>query len=104
MNSDWRPFAGPLSDTSAAKAERCLSSFFGFLVKKRYADVNPISKTKRTYTPRFRDRHLPVETLALALTALEALQKEAKTEAQTNALARATVLLQVYFYLGLRIS
>ncbi len=104
VNPDWRPFAGPLSDTSVAKAERCLSSFFGFLVKKRYADVNPMPKTKRTYTPRFRDRHLPVESLAAALSALEALQKQAKTEAQTNALARATFLLQVYFYLGLRIS
>ncbi len=104
VNPDWRPFAGPLGETSVAKAERCLSSFFGFLVKKRYADVNPMPKTKRTYTPRFRDRHLPVETLGAALTALEALQREAKTEAQTNALARATFLLQVYFYLGLRIS
>ncbi len=61
-------------------------------------------KTKRTYTPRFRDRHLPVDTLVAALSALEALQKQAKTEAQTNALARATFLLQVYFSLGLRIS
>ncbi len=57
-----------------------------------------------TYTPRFRDRHLPVETLAAALSALEALQNETQTEAQTNALARAIFLLQVYFYLGMRIS
>ncbi len=52
----------------------------------------------------FRNRHLPIETLAAASWTLDALQKEAQTEAQTNALARAAFLLHVYFCLNLRIS
>lgn len=104
LNPDWRPFAGALSDNSVAKAERTLSSFFGYLTKKRYADVNPLPRITRQERPRFRDRHLPRESLVRALAILEERYKESSDAGANNAQSRARFLLQLYFYLGLRLS
>lgn len=104
LNPDWRPFAGALSENSVAKAERTLSSFFGYLTKKRYADVNPMPKVTRQERPRFRDRHLPRETLARALAILDDRYLDTRAGGEKNAHLRARFLLQLYFYLGLRLS
>jgi len=104
VNPEWRPFAGALSENSVAKAERALSSFFGYLTKKRYADVNPMPRITRQERPRFRDRHLPQETLVRALAILEERYRDAGDAGVNNAYLRARFLLQLYFYLGLRLS
>ncbi|MDH3715599.1 MAG: tyrosine-type recombinase/integrase [Gammaproteobacteria bacterium] len=104
LNPDWRPFAGALSENSVAKAERALSSFFGYLTKKRYADVNPMPRITRQERPRFRDRHLPRETLVRALAILQERDRVTGDPGVNNAQLRACFLLQLYFYLGLRLS
>lgn len=104
LNADWRPFAGALSENSVAKAERSLSSFFGYLTKKRYADVNPMPRITRQQRPRFRDRHLPRETLVQALAVLSERGRDTDETGSRNAHLRARFLLQLYFYLGLRLS
>ena len=101
LNPDWRPFAGALSQNSVARAERCLSSFFGYLIKKRYADVNPLPSVTRQERPRFRDRHLPAETLAAAL---EVLEPGSDSPGERHATERARFVIYLYYYLGLRIS
>ncbi len=104
LNPAWRPFAGPLSENSVARAERALSSFFGYLTRKRYADVNPMPPATRQRRPRFRDRHLPRETLVAALQVLSERFAEAGAPRERNAWLRARFVLQLYYYLGLRIS
>lgn len=104
LNPEWRPFAGPLSDNSIAKAERCVSSFFSYLTDKRYCECNPMPKIQRAEPSRYRERHLPLASFNAALAALEAEISAAHELRERNRLERGRFILALYFYLGLRIS
>ena len=48
LNSEWRPFAGPLQQSSAKQAASILHGFFEYMVAEGHCVVNPCRRLKRS--------------------------------------------------------
>lgn len=97
-NPGWRPFTGPLSPRSARYAEKVLSSMFGWLVGRRYLDVNPwdgLPKLRHAGDHIDVDRAVAADVWAALVGWLEcASQTEEPAGARMRTLRAAVLLLR----------
>lgn len=107
----WRPFTGGLSGSTKITALSCIDSLLSYLVDARYLAFNPLSLIKKR---NIRIKALPANQIKiydriLTLDEWEAMLNtlynfpEATPE-QKNEKVRLIFILQILFYLGLRIN
>jgi integrase/recombinase XerD len=100
----WRPFAGPLSDSSRRQAGIILNSMFSWLVHAGYLAGNPLSlsrQPKPKQAPRL-ERYLDDELWQEVKATVNALPRETRRERQHY--YRLRWLMTLCYVCGLRIS
>ncbi|AXK40296.1 integrase [Crenobacter cavernae] len=101
---DWRPFSGPLSESSVRQALTIVNSMFSWLVEARYLAANPLSlarKRRGKGAPRL-TRLIGRQQIDACFDAVGALPCE--TELERRHVSRCRWLLQLFLLSGLRIS
>lgn len=104
INENWRPFASPLSSSTARKVNSILDSFFNYLVQNNYLAGNPMVRDKRRKGAKVRstDRWLEIDEINTTLEALSEYQKRSPDNAFQAIRARYIIL--TLFFTGLRLS
>ncbi len=100
----WRPFAGPLSESSQRQALSILNAMLSWLVQAGYLAGNPLALSRRkrkTAAPRV-SRFLPEEHWNTVKTAIEAMPMH--TGRQRLHASRCRWLFSLLYLGGLRIS
>ncbi|HPM68464.1 MAG TPA: tyrosine-type recombinase/integrase [Piscinibacter sp.] len=104
QHADWRPFAGPLSTSSARQAMVVINSLFSWLVQAGYLAGNPLALARQrraNTTPRvvrFLEEDLWVQVKATIQVMPGVTSRELASQ------ARARWLFSLLFLCGLRIS
>ncbi|MDR2991938.1 MAG: tyrosine-type recombinase/integrase [Burkholderiaceae bacterium] len=103
-DSNWRPFAGPLSEASIRQAMTVLNSLLSWLVEAGYLAGNPLSLSKRRgKAPKPRvTRFLETDLWEAVRGTILAMPQN--TPRQSAAYARVRWLFSLLFLGGLRIS
>lgn len=103
-DSRWRPFAGPLSESSIRQAMVVLNSMLSWLVEAGYLAGNPLalSRKRRKAPPPQVSRLLESDLWATVRETIVALPQE--TRRQCAVYARTRWLFSLFFLGGLRIS
>jgi site-specific recombinase XerD len=105
-NPDWRPFQGPLSESSRAQALSILSALFSFLVETGYLAGNPIGLIRKRL--RAKDTNAKVERFfeqelwALMCGYIEALPRD--TDSENRYYERIRYLISFFYLMGARIN
>lgn len=101
---NWRPFAGPLSDSSIRQAMIVLNSLLSWLVEAGYLAGNPLalSRKRRKAPPPRVTRYLEADLWVAVRETILAMPQE--TPRQRAAYARTRWLFSLLFLGGLRIS
>lgn len=103
-NANWRPFVGPLSESSQRQAAVILNSLFSWLVSAGYLAGNPLalSRTrKRSTSPRV-TRYLDEELWSEVKATIDALPRDTDRDREHH--LRLRWLLTLCYVCGLRIS
>lgn len=98
QHENWRPFAGPLSNSSQRYAHTILHGFFGFLAESRYLSGNPmalVKPPKKIKTKKI-TRLLPVEGIQL-------LYEVVDSDEHGRRRARNRFMLSLFYLTGLRL-
>lgn len=101
---DWRPFAGPLSDSSIRQSMTVLNSMYSWLVSAGYLAANPLAVlrgSRSTPTKRLQ-RYLDQELWAQVKQSIEHLAQE--TEREKEHYYRYRWLFSLLYLCGLRVS
>lgn len=106
---DWRPFTGSLSESAKATAVSCIDSLLNYLVEARYLSFNPLGLmrkrarkvTVQSHELTLQERMLTLEEWHAMLHTLE--QWPEGTPLEKNKKVRLTFLVQILYFLGLRI-
>lgn len=103
-DSRWRPFSGPLSDSSARQSFRVVKSLLTFATNTGYLQRNAGVLVKNLKTSRDArvTRYLSVSAIDFVYAAIVALP--ARTSAARKAQARAQFLFLAYITTGARLS
>ena len=101
---DWRPFAGPLSQTSQRQAMVTLNSMLSWLVQAGYLAGNPLalSRQRRSSSPPRVVRFLEDDLWAQVKATINAMPVGTPRELASH--ARARWLFSLLYLCGLRIS
>lgn len=100
----WRPFAGPLSESSQRQAAVILNALFSWLVNAGYLTANPLALTrgrKRRQPPRV-TRYLDEDLWSEVKATIDALPTETQREREHR--SRLRWLITLCYVCGLRIS
>jgi len=109
--ADWKPFAGPLSDSSKATAIAVVNSLITYLVDANYLNHNPIKiirkkiKSNADYHERkfeIQERILEPDEWRAILESLEAMPENSSKEIDEK--VRLRFIIYSLYFLGLRIS
>lgn len=104
QHADWRPFAGPLSPSSARQAMVVINSLFSWLVQAGYLAGNPLALARQrraNAAPRV-VRFLEEDLWSQVKVTIQAMPAVTSRELATQ--ARARWLFSLLFLCGLRIS
>lgn len=107
---DWRPFTGSLSQSAKITAMSAIDSMLSYLVDARYLAFNPLSLMRKKHLKSkliaseitLKERMLTIDEWHAMLDTLNNLPQETSTE--KNEKARLTFLVNILFFLGLRIN
>jgi len=101
---DWRPFAGPLSDSSQRQAMLILNGLFNWLVAAGYLAGNPLALARRVRPKRTTriTRSLPRPHWVAVQEAIRAMPAE--TPLQAAAARRARWMFSLLYIGGLRVT
>lgn len=104
QHPDWRPFAGPLSPSSARQAMVVLNSLFSWLVQAGYLAGNPLAlaRKRRSNTAPRVVRFLEEDLWSQVKSTIQEMPAVTTRELATQ--ARARWLFSLLFLCGLRIS
>tara|TARA_R110002124_G_scaffold281572_2_gene456024 strand:- start:407 stop:1630 length:1224 start_codon:yes stop_codon:yes gene_type:complete len=107
FNKNWRPFVKGLGASSINKTLTILDSFFNYLVQTNYLTGNPLAIDKRrkkrnSSKPQIIDRYLELDEIHAVLDALA--NHATDTAQQKFQVVRATYIILLLFYTGLRIA
>ena len=103
-HAQWRPFAGPLAQSSQRQAGVILNSMFSWLVNAGYLAGNPLSlsrERKRRAAPRI-TRYLDEDLWPEVKLTVDALPRE--TDREREHYFRQRWLISLFYICGLRIS
>jgi site-specific recombinase XerD len=100
----WRPFAGPLSQSSQRQALSILNAMFSWLVEAGYLAGNPLSlsRRKRKLAPPRVSRFLPMEHWDVVKATIRAMPLS--TDRERLQAARCRWLFSLLYVGGLRVS
>ena len=108
LNPDWRPFQGPLSDSSVKVALAVLKSLHNYFQDARYSDGNPFSVHRGRRVQLMKS---PNSVKHKALTErqwglLQEMLKELPSDTEKHRIrqVRAQFIISVFYFLGLRIN
>ena len=104
FDPDWRPFAGPLAQTSQRQAIIILNTMFSWLVNAGYLAGNPLSLSRqrqRKAKPRI-TRFLDEQLWAEVKTSIDTMPRESDREREHH--FRVRWLFSLLYLCGLRIS
>lgn len=103
-SSDWRPFAGPLSDASQRQAMNIINGLFNWLVGAGYLAGNPLAlrRRKRAAKPPRVTRFLPRQHWEAVKSAILAMPTDTARKADRS--ARARWLFTLLYVGGLRVT
>lgn len=112
VNSEWRPFVGPLNAAHIEHVFLVLKNLFGYLVDVGYLDGNPLggmrAKEKGSMGDHSKragkriERNLDAEQWLAVLAAIERLPQG--TDEEKHYYERASFMMQLFFHLGARIG
>ncbi len=107
LNSKWRVFYKPLSDTSVNKSMAVIDALFNYLVQGQYFLGNPMAtdrrrKKSKANAPTIIDRYLELDEIKVVLKALLAYPVD--SEETKFRVLRAHYIILLLFYTGLRIA
>lgn len=106
-NPDWRPFSGPLGDSSIAVALNILNSLFAYLVEAGYLAGNPLAlmrSRRKGRGPAVRKPKRLLNELQWQAVVEAAEDLPATTPRQAAARDRAVYLVMLFYASGARIS
>lgn len=108
-DSMWRPFTAGLSESAKRTAISSIDSLLHYLVDARYLSFNPLSLMRKRYTKPMQLSELTLYERMLTInewhTMLDTLEKlPESTLKEKNEKARLTFLVQILYFLGLRIN
>jgi integrase/recombinase XerD len=103
-NPNWRPFAGPLSQSSQRQAGVILNALFSWLVNAGYLDGNPLalSRERKSRSPARVTRYLDDDIWSEVKATIDALPRETAREREHY--YRLRWLFTLLYVCGLRIS
>lgn len=103
-SSDWRPFAGPLSEASQRQAMNIINGLFNWLVGAGYLAGNPLAlrRRKRATKPPRVTRFLPRQHWQAVKSAILAMPTDTPRKADRS--ARARWLFTLLYVGGLRVT
>ena len=107
LNPKWRPFVRGLGPSSLQKTIRILDSFFNYLVQMNYLVGNPLAvdrrrKKRHSQKQAIIERYLELDEIQATLRALK--YYAAKNLIQKFQVTRASYIILLLFYSGLRIA
>lgn len=108
IHTNWRPFAGPLTQSSITQAVTIINALFNYLVEAGYLSGNPLglmrrqSAKKQSRKNKTTERYLEKPCWETVLNYIEQLPRE--TLRQQQHYERVRYLFYVLYLLGLRVS
>lgn len=102
---DWRPFHGPLSESSSRQTMIILNTMFTWFVNAGYLDGNPLALSntrRREEENKDIERYLTVEEFAPIMQAVDAMPADTSRQLRTK--VRLRWILSLLYLTGLRIS